>query len=670
MRSARIGAAVGVALSLHTLSSNASANTFLDDGTFRFSDDALLTDSFEAPKEAYQGNGNFNTIASPNALDGSQILTVFAQNDSAELRFPISGPKRMAKASVWVRSFGVVGTLVENAQGAVASFTQLFPTGRVTSDGWMELESSPMPLDPAQSSNVYVFFYGSFEADALQWITVNNEPWLEASPCFGLTDPTCGGDRICMSGLCQDPRGWVPPLPSDPPAVTRTLETRLKYFLGPYASRENHLETAIASMNKMHLASSRWQFWNGFTTALQRLRDSHTTSYYLSQFIFENPRPMNACFIVGLGDVSQHDYPTHPQWPDVLVSHVGTAMAWGIEPGDRLVEVDGRHPIDWAQSLLGYDQSFSPPNDPASLSMYVEGLRASIPRYAKSLTVLQCKTSPCTRRTIEVASIETVAPGTDVGAVACDHRPQPLVAGQPSTHRIGTRAYSGPVRQADTSEKIYGLVWDYLITGTPAQNTISTAATTWAGDGRGVILDHRTGNGGSGAEGTTSIAEPIISFVHKPSFFGINLFRKSADEEGPRSLEEGLDMIEKFKNTNGWRGGSNRARQDVPVALLITRDVSFSDLFPYAFQSAPKVRVFGPHPTNGAFSTFMGLSYWMGLTYQVAVGDTIGANGQALCGHGVAPHQVVLPLQSDLLQGRDTAIEAALTWIRSEVQAP
>jgi hypothetical protein len=59
---------------------------------------------------------------------------------------------------------------------------------------------------------------------------------------------------------------------------------------------------------------------------------------------------------------------------------------------------------------------------------------------------------------------------------------------------------------------------------------------------------------------------------------------------------------------------------------------------------------------------------WGGLYYQFGSGDTIGADGSALIGHGVAPDVTLLPRQSDLVAGKDTLFEAALTWVRQELK--
>src|SRR5262249_36894243 len=100
---------------------------------------------------------------------------------------------------------------------------------------------------------------------------------------------------------------------------------------------------------------------------------------------------------------------------------------------------------------------------------------------------------------------------------------------------------------------------------------------------------------------------------------------------------------------------------------ILHRDGSASDYMPFGMKGAPKVRIFAPHATAGAFSTYVELSSWGGLYYQIASGDTIAADGHALIGQGVTPDVVVLPTQSDLIAGKDTLFEAALAWVRQEL---
>jgi C-terminal processing protease CtpA/Prc len=82
-------------------------------------------------------------------------------------------------------------------------------------------------------------------------------------------------------------------------------------------------------------------------------------------------------------------------------------------------------------------------------------------------------------------------------------------------------------------------------------------------------------------------------------------------------------------------------------------------------KGSPHVRLFGPHGTAGAFSTFIQFSGG-GLGFQLGSGESLAPTGETLITHGVVPDVVLLPLHSDLLAGKDTLFEAALAWVRSE----
>jgi C-terminal processing protease CtpA/Prc len=163
---------------------------------------------------------------------------------------------------------------------------------------------------------------------------------------------------------------------------------------------------------------------------------------------------------------------------------------------------------------------------------------------------------------------------------------------------------------------------------------------------------------------------PILSFVTPPKYTEADVWRVFLDETGPATVAEGLALFDTVKDEplSLVYQGSFDAVTDVPVALLLTRDVSASDYFPNAFKGSPRARIFGPHPTNGAFSTFLGFSYWLALSFQLASQDTLNHDGTRLCARGVVPDEIVEPRQSDLVQGIDTVYEAALTWVRANLK--
>jgi C-terminal processing protease CtpA/Prc len=99
------------------------------------------------------------------------------------------------------------------------------------------------------------------------------------------------------------------------------------------------------------------------------------------------------------------------------------------------------------------------------------------------------------------------------------------------------------------------------------------------------------------------------------------------------------------------------------IAVLLARDVSGSDFFPFGVKGSTNTRLFGRR-TMGAFSTFYTLEAQGFFYWSLASGDFIGADGRPNIGHGVEPDEVLLPKQSDLMVGKDTVYERALAWVR------
>jgi len=407
--------------------------------------------------------------------------------------------------------------------------------------------------------------------------------------------------------------------------LSEYLQNRLRFFFGPYGNRKQNLPAALAELQGSAAAAGRWRFWNGFVTAIHRLQDWHSVTSSVYTSVVGARRTLNACFFEGQGDLSQAQAPSHPSLPDVLVSYTGSDHSWGLSQGDRLVAIDGMHPIEWMRSLVAYDWGYHAANDPNTLSDFTEAIRSSVPRFAKTITVVRCTANGCgAAEQIPIQSIPEDDPNSDFNIVACDHRPSYIVSGGPTDHYMSDNVLGGPVVGTDPSDKIYGMVWDYLLGSGQNDTDIKAQVATWA-DAKGVVLDHRTGNGG-----TIQGPEPIIAFVRPAQLFLVNLWRESADDEGPTDQTQGVALFNLYKHdlASAWTAGSAGARTTVPVALLLTRDGSASDYFPFAMKGAPKVKIFGPHGTSGAFSSFVGLSYWGGVNYQLAIEDTIAADGR------------------------------------------
>ena len=142
----------------------------------------------------------------------------------------------------------------------------------------------------------------------------------------------------------------------------------------------------------------------------------------------------------------------------------------------------------------------------------------------------------------------------------------------------------------------------------------------------------------------------------------------SAGYPGPESPEAGIALFDAYPEFALYRVGSADHDPELPVAVLLHRDGSASDYFPYGMKGSAKVRLFAPHSTAGAFSTFIQFGFSGSLSFQFATGDTISSEGAGLIGSGVHPDQVVEQRQSDLVAGKDSLHEAALAWVRDNLK--
>jgi hypothetical protein len=129
----------------------------------------------------------------------------------------------------------------------------------------------------------------------------------------------------------------------------------------------------------------------------------------------------------------------------------------------------------------------------------------------------------------------------------------------------------------------------------------------------------------------------------------------------------------------GWTGGNiDQADLATPpgatvqIAWVDGNDVSMNDITPRNIAEAPNVRIFGPHPTSGAYGEHSELPPILGpwsaagiQTLDMRFGATLPAAMGApwASGTGVAPDQIVTQKVSDILGGNDTVLEAARAWL-------
>lgn len=625
----------------------------------------------------------FVTVSGEDALDGKGFARVHVVRDCAE-RFLVDLPKeqRSYRVTAWLRH-GMAGlsfvVLYEGGSGLARQLAVLGPTGRTTSDGWIEMASNDFSIDGALVKAAYlrVIDFGSEDGAELDSLEVVASGKFEPQKtCAGAFDPVCGAEAVCVHGLCAAGRLAVPALPAEPVRndVVDVLAARIRTYFGGARSRKERMPEALAFIESMRKAKNGWQFWGALNRAVRELSDWHTA---MGLPLGEDPKyRLNACFIEGDADLSHGLWPGHPLYADILVSHAGQGAA-GLKTGDRLVAVDGQHPIAWARSLIEVNPGYHASTDPEVFSDFAEVLGgpswagALIIKYARQITVIRCDAAAgsCADHleNIEVASLS----GGGGQDVACDNRPFYHFTGDnnpPPSHAVFWDFYDGKIADTSDEEAIYGVVWDTLYGGGDpnghVNGNLTDLMTEWKANARGVILDHRAGNGG-----TLDSPSILTRLVRPPETLATVLMPiETAGFNGPEDSAEGLLLFDAFKEKNGYEVGSAEYDPDLPVALITHRDGSASDYLPLGMKGAAKVRLFGPHATAGAFSTFIQTTYYGAFELQFASGDTITSAGEAQIGHGVPPDEVVQQKQSDLLAGRDSLHEAALAWLRANLK--
>ena len=674
--------------------SMAMAGSFDARGNFRHDESAVSTVDFEADFERYvpsdapaKCNGPMSTPTSAeDALEGHHFTVVQATPDCAErIVVKLPGGPGSYRASAWTRHGAASATFVAihtNESGLGLATASMFPTGRMTSDGWVELASNELSIDGSALTASYVKVVdfaaaNGIDVDAIEVVRAGS--YSAPVACHGHADAACGAEGSCVFERCQWGRSYVPPLP-DPAVrddVVDTLRGRLALFFGGKSTRELFLGDALLDVEGMRSAQSAWEFWGAYGRAIRALHDWHTHTSIGAQSGGPSRR-LNACFFEGDADISHSTWPKDPAYADVLVSHAGALGALGLRTGDRLLAVDGLHPLAWTETLTDADGNARQASDPKNFADGAERLGgpfwtggALLLKYAHNFTILRCgaATGTCASEpeTIAIADVPNEPGGDDV---ACDNRPfYHLGPDSPKpNHYVFGSFYRGRVEATSDDEAIFGMVWDTLYGGGKPDSDVNTqiakAIADWKVGAKGVILDHRAGNGGTldAAENLTKLVRPAEpwAIVRMPIAFG--------GYGGPANQADGQALFDAWKFSSiAYVVGASDYAKNLPVALITHRDGSASDYMPFGMKGGPHVRLFGPHGTAGAFSTYVSFTYWGALSIQFASGDTIAHDGQALIGHGVEPDVVVWPKQSDLLAGKDTLHEAALAWLRQEL---
>jgi hypothetical protein len=197
--------AVLICLAAVAWAAPAPALVFDEVGEASFEPGSTWTQSFEpgelpVPPDAGDGGDEEEPLVVEGvetALHGSWVL-VLDQFGGANLPVTLPSAEKSYRATAWARG-EVVGTLeVEYTEGRIDQFGVLYPTGRMTSDGWYELEMRGLSIDATRAKRVQIGFFSpsGAEVDAIE--IGADGPAVPERTCAGANDKSsCGAEEVC-----------------------------------------------------------------------------------------------------------------------------------------------------------------------------------------------------------------------------------------------------------------------------------------------------------------------------------------------------------------------------------------------------------------------------------------------------------------------------------------
>jgi carboxyl-terminal processing protease len=162
------------------------------------------------------------------------------------------------------------------------------------------------------------------------------------------------------------------------------------------------------------------------------------------------------------------------------------------------------------------------------------------------------------------------------------------------------------------------------------------------GDCRGLVIDLRGNPGGIGG-----LATGVAGW-----FIG-----QAGRQLGAMQTRDTRVIFAVFPRPEPFRG---------PLAILVDAcSASTSEIFAEGMKDLGRARVFGARTAGAALpSVFEKLPNGDGFQYAIA--SYVSFGGKSLEGSGVIPDEEIGIERRDLLEGRDAALEAAVSWIERQ----
>ena len=632
---------------------------------------------------------------------------------------------RRISVSFWGRAFGaepvlqIVYARDDVCVGPGLTHVTAIRTGRETSDGWVEYATGPVdgavwtsPLAAVVLTARYATDRGAslltgterspravlpsrlLDPDAyavIDAVEVRPAPGssTDGAPCTQATvGSACGASGECQFGHCIDGSvvwGAVPQ------AADHRADLVARWAFVAESLHANRRATGRAAAAFDGAAAtlsgveSPREYYGKLNELVLGLRDSHTVlgsppslGSVSFPLVDAFSGPLDVCFGLARNDLAGDE-------PVFAIFRVGAnaSVTETLEKGDVLTAVDGLAPSVWLAGVLARylpRRPSDPAADPSHTALYLSKL---LGRYARTLTFSRCQAgrgcTPLPDIPIADEVFRHVAEkGGYVGStLRCTPRFHPAVSRPPPEITITDQVVAETVNgvtsvQFDGFQGAYDPKRGYAAWEDPMTRAFS--------GGSKVLVDARLGHGGKFVLGRWLFR--LLRGTDQP--YGMFAAPRGAyDDPDPAWLFaprwDTCAASDLKIDACLWAGGQTSFTVDAApagegskIAWVNGDDASMNDIVPRLLAGRSGFRVFGPHPTQGAYGE---VSYvppiepsWSRGSIQVLdmrFGATPAAAraGAWESGVGVAPDEVVVQTVSDILMDQDTALNAARVWV-------
>lgn len=599
-----------------------------------------------------------------------------------------------------------------SAAGTAIGELKFLPTGRITSDGWVEMATAETDFDlgstiPASFLELVDGHYaqGGGPKDPFiprhlddSHVLVDAFEIHEAGPalvpdasCTAPTEQTaCGDHGTCLFGKCVDAVSvWgSPPLHSQREGWIKRYVSLFYTSLGSRALQQR----GDLLTDKLMAASSATarDFWYAYYEALDDVGAGQSTPVRPTR-PWKTTGGGGACLGPGVGDLLPDDDGSPTMMVFKLHEDVDNLVTQTLQPGDILTHVDGLPWREWLDHVPLY--AFHVGEDPERLLDGYYLMNAAMTTGA-TLTFARCSRQdglPCAEGevvTVDIDLAQLHAPqlwsdealeDAEIG-YWCDWRFAPR-ADYPNARGLDDFLFA----TTDTDGIRHAIFNSFPSTsyGYPERgwepNYLEAIAEA---PSKGFILDMREGWGGD----FFIFSRVFLKFLEAGNYW-FKFYSWAGHVLDETITQANFDLC--FYGSQLCGGHINQlalaqvaplfdmepSYPDKPVAILSGRNADTSELMLWLMKekrTAP-TRIFGYAPSFGDFGLACGLPHTLGeLTpplnqcADAVFLDEDGSRSAYLSGHRVAPDELIFQRQSDAIAGIDTVTARAEAWLEEQ----